>query len=133
MGLTDFIVDAAKDKAKDYAVGKAENAVEQRLEKNGKEKLKKDNVVGRFFVSLIWFIVYVLITVIVLLTGVFSIFEFGDFKGTRALTVGIVLSVILILITLVIPYLRRGSWTRWFGFWLPLGDAAWWAYLLFTA
>lgn len=133
MGLTDFIVDKAKDAATDYAVGKAEDAVEQRLEKNGQEKLKKDNVVGRFFVSLIWFIVYILITLIVLLTGVFSVFEFGDFKGTRALTLGIVLSVILILTTLIIPYLRRGSWTRWFGLWLPLGDAAWWAYLLFTA
>ena len=85
---------------------------------------------GRFFVGLFMFIILTAITVFVL--GV-SVFEFitSDMDTPVALTLGIVLSLIYAIIVFIIPYLRKIGTVKWFAF-LALGDAAWWAYLLFT-
>ena len=48
-----------------------------------------------------------------------------------ALTMGIVLSLIYAIVVFLIPYLRKMSTVKWFAI-CALGDAAWWAYLLFT-
>lgn len=132
MGLTDFITDTIKDKAKDYAVDKASEKIEEHMDKSGKAALKKDNKVGRFFVSLIWFAVYVIITLLVMAVAGIGFFQNPRMALKQAMIIGIIASLVLILLTILIPYLRRGSWTRWWGFWLPLGDTCWWTYLLIT-
>lgn len=85
---------------------------------------------GKFFVGLLMFIILVAITLFVMGVAVFEFLD-SDMDTPVALTTGIVLSVIYAIVVFVIPYLRKMGTVKWFAI-CALGDAAWWAYLLFT-
>ena len=85
---------------------------------------------GKFFVGLLMFIILVAITLFVLGAAVFEFIE-SDMDTPVALGLGIGLSVVYAIIVFVIPYLRKIGTVKWFAI-CALGDAAWWAYLLFT-
>lgn len=103
---------------------------------HGEEVQEKTSFGGgvlRFFISFIWFI----ITLAVSLAALFAMVGQGmsDMLGGESNTLGILAigaSLLIALITFCIPYLRKkGSFTRWCGI-VCLGDAAWWIYLLAT-
>lgn len=112
----------------DNLVGSAIDAGEDHL--GGKEatNAKKENKFVRFLVSLIWGV----IAFVVSLGAFLCMFGEGmsDKKELGYLAIGA--SALVWLLTFLIPYLRRkGTFTRWCGV-LALGDAIWWAYILFV-
>ena len=62
-----------------------------------------------------------------------SVFEFinSDMDTPVALGLGIALSLVYAIIIFIIPYLRKIGSVKWFAY-IAIGDAIWWAYLLFT-
>lgn len=115
----------------DDIVGTAISATENRV--MGKDKEEKTTIGGfilRFVVSLIWFVVAVAISVLGLFAMASSEFLPGSKRPTFA-AFAIGTSLLLFLITFLVPYLRKkGTMTRWLGV-LALGDALWWVYLGF--
>jgi hypothetical protein len=91
---------------------------------------KAANGLIKFFVGLLMFIILSAITLFVMGVAVFEFLD-SNMETPVALTMGVVLSLIYAIIVFVIPYLRNISSVKWFAF-CALGDAAWWAYLLFT-
>ena len=87
--------------------------------------------IGKFFVGLLMFIILVAITLLVLGMAVFEFIE-TDMDTPVALGIGIGLSVLYAIIVFAIPYIRKIGIVKWWAI-LALGDAAWWAYLLFTS
>lgn len=78
------------------------------------KKVKKENALIRFIVTLIWLVISV---------GVdfYAVFSNGYVMGA-------IVEGAFALITFLVPYLRRkGTYTRWFGF-LALLSAAWFTY-----
>jgi len=86
--------------------------------------------IRNFFVGLLMFIILVAITLFVMGVAVFEFIN-SNMETPVALRLGICLSVIYAIIVFVIPYLRKMNSVKWFAI-CALGDAAWWAYLLFT-
>ena len=86
--------------------------------------------VGKFFVGLLMFIILLAITIFVMGAAVFEFFH-SNIDTPVALGLGIALSLVYAIIVFVIPYLRKMGTVKWFAI-CALGDAAWWAYLLFT-
>ena len=102
----------------------------------GKESDEKTTFKGgvlRFFVSLIWF----LITLAVSIGAFFAMAGqvLSDMMGGESNKLGILAiaaSLAVAVITFCVPYLRKkGTLTRWCGI-VCLGDAAWWIYLMVT-
>lgn len=97
------------------------------------EKKSFGSHVLRFFISLIWFA----ITLVISLGAFFAMVGQGmsDMLGGEGKALGILAisaSLLIAIITFCIPYLRKkGSLTRWCGL-VCLGDAAWWIYLMAT-
>ena len=107
---------------------------EQKLDKA--DEKKKTSVGGfflRFIVSIIWFIVAAVASIggaVAMVSGdVASVFGNGD--ATTLYIIGIGACLAVFLITFLVPYLRKGSFTRWMGI-VCLGDALWWIYLLIS-
>lgn len=115
----------------DDIVGTAISATENRV--MGKDKEEKTTVGGfilRFVVSLIWFVVAAAIFVIGLFAMASSEFLPGNKRPAFA-AFAIGTSLLLCIITFLVPYLRKkGTMTRRLGV-LALGDALWWVYLGF--
>lgn len=115
----------------DDIVGTAISATENRV--MGKDKEEKTTVGGfilRFVVSLIWLVVAFGISALGFAATISSEFLHGDGRiGLVAFAIGT--SLLLFIITFLVPYLRKkGTMTRWLGV-LALGDALWWVYLGF--
>lgn len=80
-------------------------------------KTKKENMVVRFIVSLIWLVIAIGVDIYAILSLSFA--------------VGAIVEGAFFLITFLVPYLRKkGSYTRWLG-WLALLSTIWFAYCLF--
>lgn len=118
------------DDVASFAIGKAEDKL------HGEEKNEKTTIGGailRFFVSIIWFVVAFIATfggAIAMVGGDFKRF-FGE-DGSELYIIGIGVCLVVFIITMLIPFLRKkGSFTRWCGI-VCLGDALWWIYLLIS-
>lgn len=119
----------------DDVVGTVINKAGEKLE--GTEKEEKTTfgaAVLRFFVSLIW----VIITLVVSILALYAMAAgatgemFGIENAEVLCYVAIALCVIFFLVTFLVPYLRKkGTMTRWCGIVLLL-DACWWIYLMIT-
>ena len=102
--------------------------------KSKEEKTSFGAKVLRFFVSLIWVLLAVTISLVgaaAMVGGALA--NIFNIEGSKEFyTFGIGISIIFALITFLIPYLRKkGSTTRWCGI-LAICDALWWAYLMIT-
>ena len=76
------------------------------------------------------FIFYLLAFVVFLISVALVVFgALSENQGIELLGIG--LSVIYALLVFIIPYFRRNVYIRWLAL-MALGDAAWWAYLMFT-
>ena len=123
MGFTDEIVSSA--------IGAAENKLE------GKAKEEKRSFAGgclKFIISTIWVVFTLAASIVALLAMcVGSVADFLGAESGKAICIAaIAISVLIFLITFMVPFLRRkGSTTRRLGV-LALGDALWWIYLMFT-
>lgn len=109
--ITDFLIDKAKDAAvstaKDMALDKAED-IYMGKEDEAKSGGILSNIL-RFFISLIWLVV-------ILAVDVMAFVVFNPI-------IGAVLELLIFIITLCVPYLRKkGSLTRWWG-WLAFLSA----------
>lgn len=107
---------------------------EEKLDKAGN---KKKTSVGGFFlrciISIIWFVVAIVTTIggaVAMTSGDVASF-FGSNDATPLYIIGIGACLAVFLITFLVPYLRKGSFTRWMGI-ICLGDALWWIYLLIS-
>lgn len=115
----------------DDIVGTAISATENRV--MGKDKEEKTTVGGfilRFVISLIWFVVALGISTLGFFATISSKLLHGDGRiGLVAFAIGT--SLLLFIITFLVPYLRKkGTMTRFLGV-VALGDALWWVYLGF--
>ena len=124
MGLIDM------DDVASFAIGKAED----KLRGEGKkEKTTFGGAILRFFVSIIWFAIAAIATLggaAAMVGGDFKSFFGGD--GSALYVLGIGVCLVVFIITMLIPFLRKkGSFTRWCGI-VCLGDALWWIYLLIS-
>lgn len=111
MGLTDFIIDTAKDAAKDKIKEKAINAAENKIvgKENENEHQSCLGSFFRFIFSLVWLFVVI---------GV-DILSFVVFTPI----IGAGIEFALFLITMIMPFLnKKGSFTRYWG-WLALLSA----------
>ncbi len=85
---------------------------------------------AKFITALVMFLIILIINAFVIGVAIVEALNL-KMKTPVALTLGIVLSLAYALIIYIIPYLRRIKSVNWFAY-CALGDAAWWAYLLFT-
>ena len=114
-----------------YAINKAEDKL------TGEKKEEKTTVGGsilRFFITLIWFIIVGVATVFAIYaTGAGEAMNMlGSEDGKVVFMFGVGVLLLLFLITMCIPYLRKkGTMTRYLGFGM-LGDAIWLIYLFVT-
>lgn len=108
----------------------------------GKDKLQGDENESktsfgkgllRFIVTAVWLLITLLVSI-----GAFLLMMgqgFSDMFGGEDTTLGVLavsVSLVITLITFIVPYLRKkGSLTRWCGI-ICLGDAIWWIYLMAT-
>ena len=118
----------------DELVGSAISVGEDKLQGEAvEEKTSAGSKVLRFFISLIWFAVTFVISLIAFLAMVgdgASKFLGGEESGGGLGFLAVGISLLVGIITFCVPYLRKkGSLTRWCGI-VSLGDAAWWIYLL---
>lgn len=125
MGLIDI------DDIASFAIGKAEDKLQ------GKEKEEKTTFGGcllRSVVSTIWFIVAFvasLFGVLAMMGGETMSFLGGE-NGMAICALGIGACLLVFIITMLVPYLRKkGTFTRWCGI-VCLGDALWWIYILIS-
>jgi hypothetical protein len=132
MGIKDMLIDAAKDKLIDKAQDKLIDTAEDRLLGKAKEeKTSFGSATLRFVISLIWFVitfVATLIAFICMFAG--SMMETFTGDGNSFGILAIALCFIIFIVTFIVPYLRKkGSFTRWCGI-VALGDAIWWIYIM---
>ena len=118
----------------DDAVRSAIGKTERKLEGKGKER--KTSIGGgflRFIISIIWFVIAFIATIggAVAMTGGEFAAILGDERGYALCIIGITLCLAVFFITFLVPYLRKGTFTRRCGI-LCLGDAIWWIYLLIS-
>ena len=106
MGILDFLVSSAADMAKDKAIDKIENRV---IGESPNEKTGCTSSIFRSFISLIWLLVVIAIDIL-------SFVWYPPILGAA-------LEMLVVIITLCIPYLRKkGTLTRWWG-WLAFLSA----------
>lgn len=86
---------------------------------------KKDGTGGRLITNFIFLVLYIASWAIIPI----FVFKKGLDEMKAAVLIAIAINVVLILLTLLVPYFRRGKWLRW---WAYLGalDVAWWIYCL---
>ena len=115
--ITESIIDTATDKLQG---------------EESKEKTSFGGGLLRFFISLIWFVIVAgvsILAMVVMGAGAVS----NTFGGSNVLCyLAVAVSLLVGLITFLVPYLRKkGSFTRYLGL-VAFGDAAWWIYLIIT-
>lgn len=118
----------------DSIVSASISAGESALDKkaNSNEKQTSGQIFLRFVVSFVW----VLVAVIASTVGLIAVCFHGvaEFLGEHTILgyIGIGLPLVIFIITFIVPYLRKkGTTTRWCGI-TCLGDAIWWAYIIFS-
>ena len=125
MGLFDI------DDVASYAIDKAGDKLQ------GKEKEEKTTFGGcllRTIVSTIWFIVAFAASLfgVLAMTGGETMNFLGGEGGMVVCALGIGACLLVFIITMLVPYLRKkGSFTRWCGI-VCLVDALWWIYILIS-
>ena len=120
-----------QDELVSNAIGVAEENLQGESEK---EKTSIGGGILRFFISAIWLIITLAVSLIALYGMAFGMMAdiLGSDLGMVLCFGSIGLSFVIFLITFIVPYLRKkGTLTRWCGI-VALGDALWWIYIFIS-